>query len=188
MTWDPTIFATLSMQKGGHIIFGDNSQGKIIGKGNIGGNPSPLIENVFLVDKLKYNLLSISQLYHKGYKINFEKDKWFIADYFNNVIYTGNKITNAYIIDTISSFNDNNFLLAKDNDIKWIWHRKLGHSNFDLISKFFKKNLVIGLPKVNFDKDHICDAYQFGKQIKTSFKSKDFISTNKPLLPEGYLR
>ena len=60
MIGDPTIFATLSKQKGGHVTFGDNSQGKIIGICNIGGNPSPLIENVFLVDKLKYNLLSIS--------------------------------------------------------------------------------------------------------------------------------
>ena len=71
MTGDPTIFATLSKQNGGHVTFGDNSQGKIIGKGNISGNPSPLIENVFLVDKLKYNLLSISQLCDKGYKIKF---------------------------------------------------------------------------------------------------------------------
>ena len=53
MTGDPTIFATLSKQKGGHVTFGDNSQGKIINIGNIGGNPSLLIENVFLVDKLK---------------------------------------------------------------------------------------------------------------------------------------
>ena len=60
MTSDPTIFATLSKQKGGHVTFGDNSKGKIIGVSNIGGNPSPLIENIFLVDKFKYNLLSIS--------------------------------------------------------------------------------------------------------------------------------
>ena len=50
-----------------------------------------------------------------------------------------------------------------------------------MILKLFKKNLVIGLPKVNFDKDHICDACQFGKQVKISFKRKDFISTSRPL-------
>ena len=130
ITGDLTIFATLSKQKGGHITFGDNSQGKIIGKGNIGGNPSPLIENVFLMDKLKYNLLSISQLCDKGYRINFEKDKYFISDYSNNVIYTRNRIANVYIIDILSTFNGNNCLIAKDNNIKWIWHRRLGNANF----------------------------------------------------------
>ena len=99
-------------QKGGHVTFGDNSQVKIIGIGNIGGNPSPLIENVFLVDKLKYNLLSISKLCDKGYKINFEKDKCFISDCTNNIIYTGNRIANVYIIDIVSSFNSNNYLVV----------------------------------------------------------------------------
>ena len=133
------------------------------------------------MDKLKYNLLSINQLCDKRYRINFEKDKCFISDYSNNVIYTGNRIANVYIIDIISLFNDSNCLVAKDNDIKWIWHRRLGHVNFDLISELFKKNLVIGLPKINYNKDHICDACQFGKQIKISFKYKDFIFIGKPL-------
>ena len=77
-----------------------------------------MIENVFLVDKLKYNLLSISQLCDKGYKINFEKDKWSIFDCTDNAIYTGNRIVNVYIIDIVSSFNGSNCLVAKDNNIK----------------------------------------------------------------------
>ena len=78
------------------------------------------------MDKVKYNLLSISQLCDKGYKINFEKNKCFITDYTDNVIYTENRIVNVYIIDIVSSFNGNNCLVAKDNNIKWIWHRRLG--------------------------------------------------------------
>ena len=50
-----------------------------------------------------------------------------------------------------------------------------------MILKLFKNNLVIGLPEVNFDKDHICEVCQFGKQVKTYFKSKEFISTCRPL-------
>ena len=38
---------------------------------------------------------------------------------------------------------------------------------------------MIALPKVKYDKDHVCDACQFAKQ--TSFKFKDFTSTSKPL-------
>ena len=40
--------------------------------GNVGNENSSLIENVLLVDGLKHNLLTISQLCNKGFKIIFE--------------------------------------------------------------------------------------------------------------------
>ena len=49
------------------------------------------------------------------------------------------------------------------------------------LSKLIKNDLVIGLPKLNFDKDKICDACHFGKQIRNSFKSKNLVSTSRPL-------
>ena len=51
----------------------------------------------------------------------------------------------------------------------------------DLISKILKNDLVKGLPKIGFQKDKIYEACQFGKQIKTSLKNKNHISTSKPL-------
>ena len=46
----------------------------------LGNHNKPLIENVFLISGLKHNLLSISQLCDKGYKINFEKDACLFYD------------------------------------------------------------------------------------------------------------
>ena len=37
------------------------------------------------------------------------------------------------------------------------------------------------LPKLKFDKDKICDACQFGKQVRNFFKSKNLVSTSMPL-------
>ena len=51
----------------------------------------------------------------------------------------------------------------------------------DLISKLAKKELVIGLPKISFEKDKLCGACQQGKQTKISFKSKNVVSTSRPL-------
>ena len=63
MTWDINNFATLSRyHEGGTVTFGDDVKEKIIGIGNVKFGTSPLIENVVLVDDLKYNLLSVSQL------------------------------------------------------------------------------------------------------------------------------
>ena len=63
MTWEINNFATLlRYDEAGTVTFRDDSKGNIIGVGNIKINSSPLIENVVLVDGLKHNLLSISQL------------------------------------------------------------------------------------------------------------------------------
>jgi len=41
--------------------------------------------------------------------------------------------------------------------------------------------LVRGLPKINFDKDKICEACTKGKQVKSSFKTIDVVTTQRPL-------
>ena len=72
MTWNINNFATLSKyHEGGNITFGDDSKGQIIGIGNIKIGSSTLIENIVLVESLKHNLLSISQLCDKGFKVIF---------------------------------------------------------------------------------------------------------------------
>ena len=65
-------FAFLTKRKGGHVTFGDNAKGKIISQGNIGNSTSSLIKSVLLADGLKHNLLSISQLCDKGFKVIIE--------------------------------------------------------------------------------------------------------------------
>ena len=59
-------------------------------------------------------------------------------------------------------------------------HKKLSHLNFKA-NILVKKNLVRGLPKMEFTKDCICDACQKGKQRKAFFKSKKESSIDKPL-------
>ena len=60
MTGERSLFLTLTMKEGGTVGFGGNQTGKIIGTGTI-GNSSISINNVWLVDGLRHNLLSISQ-------------------------------------------------------------------------------------------------------------------------------
>lgn len=57
-----SLFTSLGKHNGGSVQFGGGSKSKVIGKGyvNIPGMLTP--QNVLLVDGLKANLLSISQL------------------------------------------------------------------------------------------------------------------------------
>ncbi|KAH9770099.1 Integrase catalytic domain-containing protein [Citrus sinensis] len=169
------------IENGGDVSFGDYSKGKILGIGNVGKVSSTLIENVCLVENLKHNLISISQLCDKGYKVIFDKFSCVIKNSCDGkTLFVGNRCGNVYIIDIECASTVDKYFSALHDD-SWLWHRRLGHASMDLISKILKNDLVKGLPKIGFQKDNICEACQFGKQIKTSFKNKNHISTSKPL-------
>jgi hypothetical protein len=53
------------------ITFGDGNQGLVKRLGKIAISPDHSIYNVFLVDSLDYNLLSVSQLCKMGYNVLF---------------------------------------------------------------------------------------------------------------------
>ncbi|RVW95452.1 hypothetical protein CK203_028682 [Vitis vinifera] len=98
MTGDESKFAFLTKRKGGYVTFGDNAKGRIIGQGNIGNGTSSLIESVLLVDGLKHNLLSISQLCDKGFKVIFEASHCIIKDIQNDkTIFMGHRCENSIV-------------------------------------------------------------------------------------------
>ena len=45
---------------------------------------------------------------------------------------------------------------------------------------FVKMNLWLDCPKLKFNKDKSCDAYQKGKQSKSSFMLKNIVSISRP--------
>jgi len=49
------------------------------------------------------------------------------------------------------------------------------------LKKLKSKDLVSGLPNIKFQGNRLCDACVKGKQTRTSFKTKDVVSTSKPL-------
>ena len=64
-------------------------------------------------------------------------------------------------------------LLSKASKTKsWLWHRRLSHLNFAAINYLAKYGLVCGLPKLKFEKDHLCPACAMGKSTKKSYKPK----------------
>ena len=75
MTADKEQFHKLDAKDGGHVTFGDNAKGKIVGIGEIGNLQSLSIHHVLFVDGLKYNLLSISQLCDMRNKVTFYPKK-----------------------------------------------------------------------------------------------------------------
>ena len=173
---------SLEMKKGGKVTFGDNTKGKIVGIGRVGKKDSTFIENVLLVEGLKHNLLSVSQLCDKGNRVIFEPKECFVT-YMkeNKVIFKGERVNNVYTIDLSSLTNQGVECFVAFKDDSWMWHRKLSHASMELIGDLNKGDHVIGLPKMRFQKDKICGACQMGKQVKSSFKAKNKVTTTRPL-------
>jgi hypothetical protein len=79
-------------------------------------------------------------------------------------------------------------LLAKTN-MGWLWHRRLAHVGMSNFHKLIKGEHFIGLSDVCFEKDRPCVACQAGKQVVTSYPSKNIMTTSRPLeLLYGSLR
>ena len=89
-------------------------------------------------------------------------------------------VTIFYTIN-ISKYDSYDRCFSNMHDQSWLWHRRLGHANMDLISQLNKDELVRGLLKIIFQKNKVCESCQVGKQIKNYFKNTKFISTTRPL-------
>ena len=104
-------------------------------------------------------------------RVIFDKDTCIIKSTKDDkTLFTGQRVENVYVfkIDDIAPTNGSR--LSAKNDNGWLCHRRHGHTHMNLILKLVKKNLVIGLPKISFEKDRLCGACQQGKQTKISSK------------------
>jgi len=100
MTGNGSQLVNLKLKPAGFVTYGDNNRGRILGVGDIGGDDKLIIKDVLLVDGLKHNLLSISQLCDKGYKITFEPNICLIADSkTNETVLVGKQVNNVYMLN-----------------------------------------------------------------------------------------
>ena len=51
-----------------------------------------------------------------------------------------------YMRDLDDPAHDNLCLTANKEDLAWLWHRRLGHANYNVLHKLVKYNMVRGLP------------------------------------------
>ncbi|KAI3715145.1 hypothetical protein L6452_22115 [Arctium lappa] len=175
---------------GGHVAFGDNlTGGKISGKGNV-TKGKMTFEDVYYVDQLKYNLLSVSQVCDKQHSILFTNTECMIlapgfkvVDESIILLRTPRK-DNVYCLDmdNVDSDSSLNCLVSKASvDESSLWHRRMCHMNFKTMNKLVKNNLVRGLPSKVFSCDDHCVACLKGKQHKTSHKTNEINSISSCL-------
>nr|GEU85342.1 hypothetical protein [Tanacetum cinerariifolium] len=77
-----------------------------------------------------------------------------------NDLIIGSSGTDLYSITLQDTFSPTPIcLMAKATSSQaWLWHRCLSHLNSDIINLLSKNNIVTGLPKLKFIKDHVCSS------------------------------
>ncbi|GKE20781.1 retrovirus-related pol polyprotein from transposon TNT 1-94, partial [Tanacetum coccineum] len=128
----------------GTVRFKNDQVAKIMGYGDYQlGNV--IISMVYYVEGLGHNLFSIGQFCDADLEVTFQENTCYIRNLEGVDLLSGSKDTNLYTI-------------SLDNMLKT-----------SLISK---DGLARGIPKLKFQKDHLCSACALGKSKKSSHQPK----------------
>jgi len=182
MTGEENQFLSLDAYKGCMMTFGDNKRGEIIGIGKVGKSKSLCVDKVLLVKGLKHNLISISQLCDRGNIVEFHASVCRILDgKTRELILEGKRVKDVYMTNLCSLSGQTLSCMSVHKNDPWLWHKRLGHVNARTLNTLKKLDLVDGMPNMKFEFKSLCDDCVKGKQVKSSFKSKNCVSTSRIL-------
>ncbi|GJY21204.1 retrovirus-related pol polyprotein from transposon TNT 1-94 [Tanacetum coccineum] len=133
-----------------------------------------VISKVYYVEGLGHNLISVGQFCDSDLEVAFRKHSCYVRDTNGVKLIKGSRGSNLYTISVKDIMKSSLIcLLSKSSKNKsWLWHRRLNHLNFGTINDLARKDLVRGLPRLKFMKDHLCSACQLGKSKKHTHKPK----------------
>nr|GEW78788.1 retrovirus-related Pol polyprotein from transposon TNT 1-94 [Tanacetum cinerariifolium] len=157
----------------GAVKFRNDHVAKIMGYGDYKiGNMTIL--RVYFVEGLGHNLFSVGQFCDLDLEVAFHQHTCFIRNLDGVDLLTGSRGNNLYTLSLQDMMVSSPIcLLSKASNTKaWLWHHRLSHVNFSAINHLARQGLVRGLPKLKFEKYHLCSACAMGKSMKKSHKPK----------------
>nr|GEU77319.1 hypothetical protein [Tanacetum cinerariifolium] len=118
-----------------------------------------------------------------GYEVAFRRNTCFISDLDGVDLLKGNRSTNLYTINLYDmALASPICLMARATPTKsWLWHQRLSHLNFDTINDLAKNDLVFGLPKFKYAKEHLCPSCEQGKSKRAYHPHKPVPNSKQQL-------
>lgn len=131
MSGDKKKFEKLQPYEGGLVKFGNNVGAKIIDKCTIKINDKNIrLEEVLFMIRLKHSLLSINQIYDRGYNVTLKKYRCEIRRMNNDRLVTVG-IRTSKILYTLIETSKGSCLLKKEDE-DWLGIRELGISTLTI--------------------------------------------------------
>nr|GEX06930.1 retrovirus-related Pol polyprotein from transposon TNT 1-94 [Tanacetum cinerariifolium] len=140
----------------GTVRFENDHVATILGFGDLlWGNI--LITRVYFVEGLGHNLFSVGQFCDSDLEVAFRRNACFVRNLEGVNLLKGDYSTNLYTINLHEmAYASPICLMARASSTKsWLWHQRLSHLNFDTINDLAKNDLVSGLPKFKYHKEHL---------------------------------
>ncbi|GKE93159.1 integrase, catalytic region, zinc finger, CCHC-type containing protein [Tanacetum coccineum] len=142
----------------GTVRFGNDHFAAIIGYGDyVQGNIT--VCHVYYVEGLGHNLFSVGQFCDGDLEVAFRSKTCYVRNLEGDDMLTRGPTSTK----------------------SWLWHRRLSHLNFGTINDLTKHDLVYGLPKFKYEKDHLCSTSERGKSKKASHPLKVVLSNHYKL-------
>jgi hypothetical protein len=136
MTGDKKWFSSLTpLSHKEYVTFGDDKKGKVLGTGVIKVNDLFTFIDVALMDWLRYNLLSVSQLVDADLSVLFHKSDSRVLDSSGGLVCGVSRIGNVFQADFLFAQSSLKCLLSQSSSKLWKWHRRLGHLSFKLLCR-----------------------------------------------------
>nr|GEV54479.1 copia protein [Tanacetum cinerariifolium] len=141
----------------GTVRFRNDHVAAILGFGDLQwGNI--LITRVYFIEGLGHNLFLVGQFCDLDLEVAFRRNACFVGNLEGVDLLKGDRSTNLYTINLHAmAFTSPICLMARASSTKsWLWHQRLSHLNFDNINDLARNDLVSGLPKFKYHKEHLC--------------------------------
>jgi hypothetical protein len=163
-----------------YVTFGDDKKGKVLGTSVIKVNDCFILNDVTLVDRLKYNLLSVSQLYDADLSVIFHKSDSHVLDSSGKRICGISHIRNIFQAGFSSALSSLRCSISQSSSELWKWHRRLDHLSFNLLCRLSGLGLLRGLPLLKFENDLVCAPCRHGKMIAAFHSPVNTVMTEHP--------
>ncbi|KMQ88472.1 retrovirus-related gag-pol polyprotein [Lasius niger] len=165
----------------GKLSLANNSSTNIVGKGTIrlnteieGRSKIVSLEDTLHVPDLRTNLLSVSKITDRGYKVIFDDKSAKVVDRNGATKLEASCVNGLYYVQDVkqecksAAVIDRRSTRASVED----WHRRMGHLNLKDLSTSYRDRTVLGMDIEDSERDFKCEVCVRGKMTRSFFPKK----------------
>jgi hypothetical protein len=162
-----------------YVTFEDGKKGKMFSISIIKENDHFTLNFVALMDKLKYNLLSVSHLVDADLDVLFRKSDSQVLNSSGKLVCDISRLKKFFQADFLFAQSFMKCLISQSSSELCKWHRRLGHLSFDLLCRFSDLGLLRGLPLLMFESNLDCSPCHHGMMNATSHSPINTVMTEQ---------
>nr|GEZ40171.1 hypothetical protein [Tanacetum cinerariifolium] len=117
-------------------------------------------------------------------EVAFRRNACFVRNLEGVDLLKGDRSINLYTINLneMASASPICLMASASSTKSWLWHQRLSHLNFDTINDLARNDLVAGLPKFKYHKEHLFPSCEQGKSKRASHPPKPVPNLRQRLL------